>query len=764
MPPRVRALWISFLVVWAAALFVFGAVKPWAIAATSLAMAALYGTSLILLPDPPRMSKAGLWFLAGFAGILLLQALPLPFLYPYTTRLRETHGVGTLWPGTADTFLSVRFTAQAAAYVLAALLVIRLRQAGLSTSSAIRGLLLVAGLEAAWGVVRALGGIDWIPFYDGPRTGGASGTLVNRNNFGGLCAMGLVLASALSTARFSWPPRREDEASRPSLGRRAEAGLGWALLAALFSAAILLSHSRGAALAAIAGLVVLPFLHRGRASLAGLAAVLAAGTVAFVASNPSGMLDRFGAMDPFALSGEQRWRIWELTTSAAGSQPLLGFGVGTHPHAFHPFQPATLPGQVQHAHNEYVNVLFEAGVVGLLFTLAVLGIWISRAWRGLRPLHSPDRLPAAGLVAAALAILAHSLIDFDLRITGVGLMWAALVGLGAALSRGGEPVRATPWVVTGASLAAGLLLFTPLKTLALSPYDHALAVGAGNMETAAALFPAHPALQRQAGLGFWDEGALEKSAACFRRLFAQRPEEVEPVLEVIYDPARPVAAYETLLPGTSETAARLASFLAKQGEWAKGMEVFERGVSKGPEGAASHDYLATTLRGLGQWGLEARVRDRRLDAKSDAWAFGAAGEAWHRLGIHDRALERAVTAERIDPSNGSWTALKAEILAMKGDELGAMEALTEALRKSPADLNHRLRRAELALSGRTYRLAAEDFREVLRSRPGERRAALGLARALIGLDQRDSAKLLLDEWLGKHPEDGEAIDLRGRSR
>ncbi len=765
MSRRVHALWIAFLAVWAAALFVFGAVKPWAQASTAVAMAVLYGLSLVLLPDPPRLSKTGLLFLGGFAAILLLQAAPLPFLYPYTTRLRETHGVGAFWPGTADAYLSVRFAAQAAAYVLAALLVLRLRQSGLSTSTALRGLLLVAGLEAAWGVIRALGGIPWIPFYDGPRTDGASGTLVNRNNFAGLCGMGLVLAAALAAARFTWPARRSDESGRPALGRRIESGLGWALLAALFAAAILLSTSRGAALSTLAGLAVLPFLHRGRANAAGVTALVAAGVVAFVAANPSGLIERFVTIDPFEISGDMRWRIWTHTTSAAWHQPLLGFGVGTHPNAFHPFQPPTMPGQVQHAHNEYVNVLFEAGLAGLAFTLAAIGAWLTRAWRGLRPLHSPDRLPAAGVVAAAVVVLAHSLVDFDLRITGVGLMWAALVGLGASLSRGGEPAKATSWAAAcaGAAIAAALA-FAPLTSLGLTPYDHALAWKAGEHKVAADLFPAHPGLQREAGLGFWAEGDTAGAALCLKRLFLQKPEEVEPVLAEIYEGAAPVSSYEALLPGTSESAARLASFLARQGDWQKGMEVFERGVSKDAEAAGSHDYFASVLRGAGQWGLEARVRDRRVEAKSDAWAYAAGAEAWHRLGVQDRALERAVTAERIDPSNGAWTALKAEILAAKGDELGAMEGLTEALRKSPTELNYKLRRAQLASSQKAYQSAAEDFREVLRSRPGDRATVLGLARALLGAGQKDSARLLLDEWLGKHPADAEAEALRTAAR
>lgn len=770
MNPRVAGLWYAFLILWAAALFCFGAVRPWAIAATAFGTSLLYGLSLLLIPEPPRLSRPALCFLGGLALLVLLQAAPLPFLVPHATRLRETHGVGSFWPATADAFLSVRTAAQLAAYVCTGLLLLRLRQAGLSTSSALRGLLLVAGAEAAWGVIRVLGGIDWMPFYDGPRgdPGSASGHLVNRNNFAGLCGMGLLLAGGLAAARFTWPPRRSED-ERTSTARRLEAGLGWALLASLFATALLLSKSRGGVLAALAGLGVLPFLHRGRAGGMGLLALVAAAVVAFVAANPSGLLQRFEAMDPFEVSSESRWTIWTLTASAAAVQPLLGFGIGTHPHAFHPFQPPSLAGQVQHAHNEYVNVLFEAGAVGLLFTLAALAVWLIRAWRGLRLLHSPDRLPAAGAVAAAVVVLVHSLVDFDLRITGVGLMWAALAGLGASLSRDGGAAKATSWTAAAAGLGiAALLAFAPLKSLGLTPYDHALAWEAARasgdpakFETAAALFPAHPALQREAGLGFWEHGDLKRAGVCFRRLFEQKPEEVDTVLAEIHDPARPPSDYEALLPGTPEAAARLAAFLLRSGDWAGAMGVFERGRGAS---APAHDFFAAALQQAGQWGLEARVRDLRLEAASDGWAHAAAAEAWRRLGVWDRALERALTAERIEPSNAAWSALKGEILLAKGDGLSALEALTEASRKAPAELNYRLRRAELALGERTFQAAADDFREVLRSRPGERRALLGLARALLGLGQKDAARVLLDEWLARNPKDVEAERLRATAR
>jgi cytochrome c-type biogenesis protein CcmH/NrfG len=119
-----------------------------------------------------------------------------------------------------------------------------------------------------------------------------------------------------------------------------------------------------------------------------------------------------------------------------------------------------------------------------------------------------------------------------------------------------------------------------------------------------------------------------------------------------------------------------------------------------------------------------------------------------------------LTASRIDPSNAQWSGLRAAILVEKGDGTGAVEALTQAIARSPSDLEWRLRRAEVELADKTYVAAADDYQTVLKSKPDDRRVVLGLARALIGQDLGPSARVLLDEWMRKHPEDGEAAALR----
>jgi len=749
-----HAVWAAFLAIWASSLWWLGGVTHQGTPATAVALALLYLTSLLVLPEPAKLSRGSLLCLLAIGATFLVHFLPgPPFLFPYTASLRKLHGLGPWWPATADAYYSARVLAQASSYTLSGLLLLRLRQAGLSTSSVLAGLTGVLAMEALVGLVQQFGGIKEIPFY-GPRPSpdSASGSLVSRNNFGGLMAVAFVIAVARAWSRVAWPSRGGD---RPRWIRRVEGGWIWGLAVFLFAVALIASKSRGANLAALGGLVLLPLLHRGRASLAGMAALASVAAVGVLVANPAGLAQRFTELDPFDLGADTRWTIFTTTAAAALRQPVLGFGWGTHPRAYHPFQPPALFGQVHHAHSEYVNVFFEAGAVGLAICLAAMGFWFVRVWRAQRPLPGPDRLPVTATLAAASVVLLHSFVDFDLRIPSIGIVWGALLGMGAAAVREGE-ARPTWPVAAVALLAAAAAWALPAQgSLGFSPYDHEAAWDAGEIAVAADLWPADPNVQREAGLRAWEKGDRERAGVCFRRLFTTMPEAVEGVLaETGRD------GFEPMLPPLPAARAMFAGALAERGLWKEAAEAFERG----PVDAAGCDYFASRLQAGGQWGLEAAVREKRLGLRSDAWAHAAAARAWLQLGWLDRALERATTATRIDPTNAVWPALRGQILAEKGERMAAVEAYTQALTLAPAELEWKIRRGFVELADKTYASAAEDFQSVLKSRPQDREVTMGLARALLGQDLLPSARILLDDWLRKHPGDAEAAALRASGK
>jgi|SRR5882672_5176035 len=775
---RAHALWYSFLALWAGTQVYYGAVAPWAVGATAIGTAALLALSLILLPGGMALSRGSRAFLLAGLAVFVLQFLPLPFLFPVTAALRDTHKLARMVCGTADAFLTLRCLAQFSSYATAALLALKLRREGVSGSTMLQGLCAVLLAQAAYALVQVFAGLPEIPFY-GPRVSpdAASGTLVGRNTFAGLMAMGAVAAAALAYARF--------------IGRRRiEAGVGWALAAALFLVALVLSKSRGGAVAAAVGLLLLPLLHRGRGSLAGAGAVLALGAVGIALADPTVLVARFNEIDAQEFREDTRWRIWTTTAAAGAHQPVLGFGIGTHPHAYHPYQPADLPGQVHHAHNEFVNAFFEGGALWLLVLVAGLAAWLTRTSTASRRLPGPDRIFPAAAIAAVCAEAAHSVVDFDLRTTSAGLLFAVFVGIGGAAQRPHvEPSRLAPGLAAALGALTGLLLFLlPIdpevliedglhseagraakrseQALAISPYNHRAALllaqatdDLDRYRTAADLFPAHAAMQAEAAARFWEAGDRARAAVCTKRLFLQRPGDVEPRLKEIWDRTLPLAEYEQLLPDLPAAWGAYAGFITSKGKWREGLDAFRRGVPETASNAPVFDAFAQRLEAAGQWGISAAILDRRLKVKSDPAAHARSARAWARLESWDKALEAARTARRTDPLNVEWVLLEAEVLRGSRRLEPALEAYMEAVRLAPLDVAALLRRASLYGEMKLWTSAADDYKSALKSHPGDHDSLLGLAGALIGSGDRPEARRVLEDLQRRFPGDASAQNL-----
>ena len=104
---------------------------------------------------------------------------------------------------------------------------------------------------------------------------------------------------------------------------------------------------------------------------------------------------------------------------------------------------------VNHAHNDYLEVLLELGVPGGLLILTFLAWWGRRAvqiWRS----GSTTPFAWAAMVATA-TLLAHSIVDYPLRTAGLGSVFIAccvimagwVKGDGLLLSRPRKPVGMT---------------------------------------------------------------------------------------------------------------------------------------------------------------------------------------------------------------------------------------------------------------------------------------------------------------------------------
>jgi O-antigen ligase/polysaccharide polymerase Wzy-like membrane protein len=137
----------------------------------------------------------------------------------------------------------------------------------------------------------------------------------------------------------------------------------------LFAAA--LSGSRGGMLAFLVALLVVPLtmkLSPGR--LMAAIALLGLSGALVVAYVPDTVIERLGTTGESLESGSLggRFRFWVAGVDAFTRQPLMGYGVGGFVRAITP----ELGSEARVAHNSFLSVLVEEGLVGLILYMTML--------------------------------------------------------------------------------------------------------------------------------------------------------------------------------------------------------------------------------------------------------------------------------------------------------------------------------------------------------------------------------------------------------
>ncbi|PZS05685.1 MAG: hypothetical protein DLM70_06055, partial [Chloroflexi bacterium] len=211
----------------------------------------------------------------------------------------------------------------------------------------------------------------------------------------------------------------------------------------LIVGALLASESRGALIAGLlAGVVVVGCIARPLARLAwtGLLALVAGGLLASFGLVPLGPFARllnavglggiaFGDVNDANYSAVERAAHWLAGVRMFSAHPLLGVGIGNYEIAYPDFHPRGWYAALAHAHNYYINVAAEAGIVGLTAYALLAGsaLWYSYAAKE-RVHGTLARVAVLGALGALVATSIHNLFDV-LYVHGM----AALVGLLVAL-------------------------------------------------------------------------------------------------------------------------------------------------------------------------------------------------------------------------------------------------------------------------------------------------------------------------------------------
>lgn len=113
---------------------------------------------------------------------------------------------------------------------------------------------------------------------------------------------------------------------------------------------------------------------------------------------------------------------------------LVGSGLGSFDPVYRSYEAVSQlsPQYLNHAHNDYAELLIEAGLPAIAGLLLFFGWWLSRAFtlRNAQLHITPANLWMARMALAATAImLAHSLVDYPLRGAAMSVIFAVLCAI-----------------------------------------------------------------------------------------------------------------------------------------------------------------------------------------------------------------------------------------------------------------------------------------------------------------------------------------------
>jgi len=111
-----------------------------------------------------------------------------------------------------------------------------------------------------------------------------------------------------------------------------------------------------------------------------------------------------------------RLHFWSVALKIFVDNPIIGAGLDAFGVAFTRYDTWNGMWRVEQAHNDYLQILADGGVIGLACAAAFIFLLFRRGLTVIRRSSSPGRRSiAVGALAGCFGILVHSFFDFPLR-------------------------------------------------------------------------------------------------------------------------------------------------------------------------------------------------------------------------------------------------------------------------------------------------------------------------------------------------------------
>ena len=295
-------------------------------------------------------------------------------------------------------------------------------------------------IEAVYGLIQALVpsmGVLWVDYVQ-DYLGTARGTFINRNNFAAFIEMVWPLALGLTLAMTGRVTSLKEALGSDRLNRQAL----MALSIIVFLLALIFTRSRAGIISGLIGFLAFSIMAQtGMKAMALQTRVLLGGIILLLCIytmtiGVAPIMQRF-----LTLGGDSGSRvdIWRNSLPIIKDHSL-GIGLRNYENVFPVYnQSLTSDKMVNHAHNDYLQLLIETGWIGFFAIMSGFIIFLLKSTRRIRQLNfrkDPFRsYLAVGAFSGLISMTVHSLFDFNLQIPANCLYVVVLMAILSACTQ-----------------------------------------------------------------------------------------------------------------------------------------------------------------------------------------------------------------------------------------------------------------------------------------------------------------------------------------
>jgi len=383
-----------------------------------------------------------------FFGFVLFQIIPLPpqivrFLSPKAFELYSQtipgYEKGALWRSLSIYPHATRITLiKCIAYAGVFFLITQDIREGKRIKRLVIALMCAGSFEAIYGLYSYFGkNYSIFGFSKIHMTGPATGTFVNRNHFAGYLGMIVFISIGYLLSKVPVKIRKEYGLKQGLINlfnsaKTPESGIVLIMIITMILG-IVFSLSRMGVFSFVVSillLILLALLHKQRriVSLIFIIFALALSVSLWYGLDP--LIERYHQS---AGSYINRAVVWEATWRLIKDFPVTGSGLGTYADIFQRYKPKDFSHLLliyDHAHNDYLEIVSEVGMIGILpilFGGIYLLVVLFKKWNGSE--NGFSRQISLGGIGAMFYILLHSLTDFNMHIPANAMTLFIIMGI-----------------------------------------------------------------------------------------------------------------------------------------------------------------------------------------------------------------------------------------------------------------------------------------------------------------------------------------------